>query len=321
MPEIFINQLKEYIQVSMKSNSHIILKKELENLNIKYLENVSMKKHTTFGVGGNADIFILPNKNSQISDIIKLIKKNDVKYYFLGSGSNILITDKGIRGAIVSLKKSSKKIIFNNSEVYVDCGVMLGTLVKELNKKNIKGYESLIGVPGTVGGALFMNAGAYGSEISNNLISVSAIDMNGYEKSYSSEDLTFSYRSSSFSKNEILLDAIFKCQKGNKDTIKINRKLASNSRKEKQPLNFRSAGSIFKNPNKKIAAGLLIDKAGLKGLTIGGAQVSKKHANFIININEAKYSDVFELIEIIRKKVFEEFNVKLELEIKIIGEK
>ena len=166
----------------MKYNNQITLKKELENLNIKYLENVSMKKHTTFGVGGNADIFILPNKNSQISDIIKLIKKNDIKYYFLGSGSNILITDKGIRGAIVSLKKSSKKIIFNNSEVYVDCGVMLGTLVKELNKKNIKGYESLIGVPGTVGGALFMNAGAYGSEISNNLISVSTIDINGYEK-------------------------------------------------------------------------------------------------------------------------------------------
>jgi len=305
----------------MKNKNQLAFKKDLDSLNIKYLENVSMKKHTTFGIGGDADIFILPEKNSQISDIIKLINKNKIECYFLGSGSNILVTDKGIRGAIISLKKSSKKILFKKSEVHVDCGVMLGTLVKELNKKNIEGYESLIGVPGTVGGALFMNAGAYGSEISNNLISVNTIDINGYKKIYSVNDLTFKYRTSSFTKNEILLNAVFKCTKGNKTLIEKNRRLASKSRKEKQPLNYRSAGSIFKNPNEKLAAGFLIDKAGLKGLTIGGAQISKKHANFIININKAKYLDVYKLIKIIKEKVLKKFNLKLELEIKIIGEK
>jgi len=293
------------------------IKENLNFLRIKYLENELMKKHTTFGIGGPADLFILPNKNSQIKKIIKLIK--NTKYYFLGSGSNILVDDEGIRGVIVSLKKSSKKIIFNNNQVSADCGVMLGRFIKELNRNNITGFESLGGVPGTLGGALIMNAGAFGGEISNHLLSVTSINMNGEIKKYSNSDIDFSYRKSSFPKDEILISAIFKCIKGNKNTIKDKRLNASYLRKKNQPLRYRSAGSIFKNPGKNLAAGYLIDKAGLKGRKIGGAEISKKHGNFIINTGNASSRDVINLIDMITKKIKSKFDVSLKLEIKVLG--
>jgi len=295
------------------------IKDELDLLEISYLEDEIMKKHTTFGIGGSADLFILPNKNSQIKQLIDIIKDKNIQYYFLGSGSNILIDDKGLRGIIVSLKKSSKKIVFENNQVFVDCGVMLGTLVKELSKNDITGFESLGGVPGTVGGALIMNAGAFGGEISNHLVSVTSINMNGKIKKYSNTDIDFSYRKSTFPKDELLMDATFKCNKGNKNKIKSKRLAASSLRKNNQPLRYRSAGSIFKNPEGNLAAGYLIDKTGLKGKRIGGAQISKKHANFIINIDNASSGDVIKLINVIEKKVKSKFDVKLELEIKILG--
>ena len=301
-------------------NNINILKNKLKESDIGFLENEPMKNHTTFGIGGPIDVLILPKKNSQIQKILQLINRYEIKLYYFGSGSNILINDIGLSGAGLSLKKSSKKIIFNKSTVYVDCGAMLGTFVKEVSKRNYCGFESLIGVPGTIGGALIMNAGAYGSEISNNLISVNTIKLDGKVQTYLQNDIDFSYRSSSFPKNEILLNAIFNCKKGNESLIKKNKANASQSRKNNQPLKFRSAGSIFKNPRKDLPAGLLIDKAGLKGKSIGGAMVSDKHANFIVNINSAKFSDVMELINISKKKVFDKFNIKLDLEIKIYND-
>lgn len=295
------------------------IKENLDLLEIKYLENELMRKHTTFGIGGPADLFILPSKNSQIEDIINIIRDKNIDYYFFGSGSNILIDDDGLRGIIISLKKSSKKILFNDNKVFVDCGAMLGTLVKKLSKHNITGFESLGGVPGTVGGALIMNAGAFGAEISNHLLSVSSITMGGEIKTYKNTDINFSYRTSSFPKDELLINAIFKCDKGSEDLIKQKRLDASNLRKKNQPLKYRSAGSIFKNPSQNLAAGYLIDKSGLKGKRIGGAQISEKHANFIINTDNASSSDVIGLINMIEKNVNSKFNIKLELEIKILG--
>jgi len=300
---------KEYINIKQKLISH----------QIKYLENESMKRHTTFGIGGSADLFILPKDLLEIETTINIIKDKNINYYFFGSGSNILIDDNGLRGIIISLKKSSKKIVFNNDEVFVDCGAMLGTLVKKINQHNITGFESLGGVPGTVGGALIMNAGAFGAEISNHLISVKTINMKGEIKTYKNKDIDFSYRSSSFPKNELLVNAVFKCNKGNKDIIKNKKTHASELRKKNQPLKYRSAGSIFKNPSQDLAAGYLIDKVGLKGKKIGGAQISEKHANFIININNASSNDVMELIKLIKKEIKSKFNIKLELEIKILG--
>ena len=295
------------------------IKEDLDLLGIKYLENELMKKHTTFGIGGPSDLFILPSNNSQIKDVINIIRDKNIEYYFLGSGSNILIDDDGLQGIIVSLKKSSKKIVFTENKVSVDCGAMLGTLVKELSKHNITGFESLGGVPGTVGGALMMNAGAFGEEISNYLLSVTSINMDGKVKKYNNTDISFSYRTSSFPKNELLISAIFKCDKGSKNIIKQKRLDASSLRKKNQPLKYRSAGSIFKNPKKNLAAGYLIDQAGLKGEKIGGAQISEKHANFIINVENASSNDVIGLINMIKKKVKSKFDVKLELEIKILG--
>ena len=302
----------------MNSNYNKI-QNELNLIGANYLINESMSKHTTFGIGGPVDLLILPKDNSQISDIINIINTHNIAFYFLGSGSNILVTDSGIRGAVISLKKSSKKIIFNNSTVFVECGVMLGTLVKQLNHRYITGFESLMGVPGTVGGALMMNAGAFGSEISNNLLSVSAIDQNGNIKKYSIRDINFSYRNSDFPNNEILIDALFKCKRGNKKIIDNKKYSASKLRKENQPLKYRSAGSIFKNPS-NMAAGYLIDQAGLKGKKIGGAEISNKHANFILNIDNAKCNDVMKLIKIISNEIYTLYNIKLELEIKVIGE-
>ena len=302
----------------MNSNYNKI-QNELNLIGANSLINESMSKHTTFGIGGPVDLLILPTDNSQILDIINIINTHNIEFYFLGSGSNILVTDSGIRGAVISLKKSSKKIIFNDSTVFVECGVMLGTLVKQLNHRDITGFESLMGVPGTVGGALMMNAGAFGSEISNNLLSVSAIDQNGNIKKYSIRDINFSYRNSDFPNNEILIDALFKCKRGNKKIIENKKYRASKLRKENQPLKYRSAGSIFKNPS-NMAAGYLIDQAGLKGKKIGGAEISNKHANFILNIDNAKCNDVMKLIKIISNKIYTLYNIKLELEIKIIGE-
>ncbi len=300
-------------------NKYQNIENDLKLIGSNYLINESMIKHTTFGIGGPVDILILPKDNSQISEIINSINTHNIQFYFLGSGSNILVTDEGIRGAVISLKKSSKKIIFKESTVFVECGVMLGTLVKQLNHRDITGFESLVGVPGTVGGALMMNAGAFGAEISNNLLSVNTIDQNGNIKKYSVGDIDFSYRDSNFPTNEILINALFKCKRGNKKIIDDKKNSASKLRKKNQPLKYRSAGSIFKNPH-DVAAGYLIDQAGLKGIRIGDAEISTKHANFIINLGNAKSSDVIELIKLIKNKVYTLYNIKLELEIKIIGE-
>ena len=301
------------------NNQYNIIKENLDNLGIHYLENEPMRKHTTFGIGGPVDLMVLPSNNSMIEDIIKIINRNNINYYFLGSGSNILVNDEGIKGIVISLKKSSKEIIFKENKVYVECGAMLGTFVKKLNNKNIAGYETLIGVPGTVGGALIMNAGAFGSEISKNLISVNAININGQKKHYKFKDINFAYRYSSFNRDDILIDALFRCQVGNKKNIEENKKKASNLRKTNQPLKYRSAGSIFKNPTSSVAAGYLIDKAGLKGTKIGDAEISNKHANFILNLGKAKSNEVLDLIKMIKEKIKIMFDINLELEIKILG--
>ena len=286
----------------------------------KLLKNESLKKHTTFGVGGKAKIFIIPKSCEDIIKIIQFSRKNKVKTTFIGSGSNIVASDKGYNGIIISLKKAFNKISFSNNEIKVESGTMLSSMVKKAINKGYKGFESLVGVPGTVGGALIMNAGAHGSEISELFISARTIDNNGEIKFYKRSDINFSYRDSSFSKEEILLDAKFKLIEGSQEKINQKKKDVSIKRKTSQPLSYKSAGSIFKNPSDKVAAGYLIDQAGLKGLRIGDAEISQKHANFIINHGKAKASEIINLINIMQNKVKNMFDVKLELEVKIIGE-
>tara|TARA_Y100000996_G_C22474949_1_gene623706 strand:- start:63 stop:983 length:921 start_codon:yes stop_codon:yes gene_type:complete len=286
----------------------------------KLLFNEPMHKHTTFGIGGNVACYIMPQTINELKNILIYSTKNELDIFFMGSGSNILVSDNGYDGIIISLKRTFKKIeIKEDGTIISESGVMLGSMVKKAINKGIEGMESLAGVPGTVGGALYMNAGAYNHEISNYFESARLLDNSGNEKIYKKSDIKFGYRYSSFPKNEILIEAIFKYPKGNPETILKNKKNASIKRKTSQPLNFRSAGSIFKNPNQKYAAGYLIDQSGLKGLAIGGAQISDKHANFIVNKGDAKAQDVLDLINIARATVLEKFNIKLELEIKLLG--
>ena len=296
-------------------------KKEICNLvDSKILFDEPLKKHTTFGVGGLASIFIYPSSIDDLKKILNYAYKNNIKIFFMGSGSNMLISDNGFDGIVLCLRKSFKNFDYNDSfETVAGTGVMLGQMVRTLTKNSVRGLESLIGVPGTLGGALIMNAGAYGSEISNYLVSIKCITLEGIEKNYMKEDLEFSYRYSNIPKNEIVVEAKFQFQTGDINEIKINKDKASQSRRNNQPLQYRSAGSIFKNPKNGTAAGYLIDQAKLKGLKKGDAEISTKHANFIINHGNATSDNITDLIKIIKAEVYNKFKVNLELEVKLMG--
>ena len=279
-----------------------------------------LAKHTTFGIGGPADCMVLPETREELSKLLKYAYQKKISAIFIGSGSNILVWDKGFDGIVISLKKSFKNLtIKRNSQIIVEAGVMLGTMVKQAMAAEIGGLESLIGVPGTVGGALIMNAGAFGSEISKYFEEAKTMTIEGDTKSYKKGEIEFSYRHSTFPKNEILLEATFQCKRGKPAEILKDKKIASDGRKSNQPLKFRSAGSIFKNPSDSLAAGYLIDKTGLKGTERGGAAISEKHANFIVNMGDATAADVLYLIKLAKKYVAKKFHINLELEVKLIG--
>ena len=282
------------------------------------LENEPMSKHTSYGIGGPASAYITPRDRNDLCSILKFAVKNDITVYFIGSGSNLLVSDNGINGIVISPAKSLRMLEIEDNSIVAESGVMLGKLVKETMKRNLTGLESLIGVPGTLGGALIMNAGAFGGEISNYLISVDVMTSKGKLKTYKANEIDFSYRFSSFSTDEFILLARFTLKVEDPNIISERRKVASSGRKTNQPLRFRSAGSVFKNP-KDHAAGYLIDKVGLKGKRIGDAEISTHHANFFINHGNASASDITGLIELAKNAVLKKFDIELELEIKTIG--
>ena len=282
------------------------------------LENEPMSKHTSYGIGGPASAYITPTDRDDLCSILKFAVKNDITVYFIGSGSNLLVSDDGINGIVISPAKSLRMLEIEDNSIVAESGVMLGKLVKETMKRNLTGLESLIGVPGTLGGALIMNAGAFGGEISNYLISVDVMTSKGKLKTYKANEIDFSYRFSSFSTDEFILLARFTLKFEDPNIISERRKVASSGRKTNQPLRFRSAGSVFKNP-KDHAAGYLIDKVGLKGKRIGDAEISTHHANFFINHGNASASDITGLIELAKNAVLKKFDIELELEIKTIG--
>ena len=282
------------------------------------LENEPMSKHTSYGIGGPASAYITPYDREDLAQVLQFAHKNKLPIYFIGSGSNLLVADQGINGIVVSPARSLKKLEIDGNSIRAESGVMLGRLVKECMKNNLSGLETLVGVPGTLGGALVMNAGAFGGEISNYLQSVEIMKMNGSTKTYKTKDINFSYRFSSFKQDEFIILANFILPNEDPNIIKQKKNIASSGRKTNQPLKFRSAGSVFKNPE-NFAAGYLIDKVGLKGKKIGGAEISTHHANFFINHGNASAEDITRLIKLAKKAVFDKFNIELELEIKTIG--
>lgn len=291
-----------------------LLENNIKKENIQM--NEKMSKHTSFKTGGVADFFIKIYTIDELKIVIKICKQNNLPIFILGNGTNILVKDEGYRGVIINLKFENIKI--NEEIVTVGSGVKNAILANKLAENNLTGFEFASGIPGTIGGAIKMNAGAYGGEIKDILVDVKCMDYDGNIINLDNKACEFDYRHSIFfNKNLIILEANFKLNKGKKEEILNKMNELNAKRKEKQPLEYPNAGSTFKRGDGFITA-MLIDECGLKGYSIGGAEVSKKHAGFIINKNNATTSDILKLIDYVKNKVFEEKNKKIELEIDII---
>ena len=299
----------------------ILEKAKLNKENLYYDE--PMAKHTSFKIGGPADVFIKVDNIEELKEILDLSKKNQIPLTIIGNGSNLLVTDKGIRGitAKLNLKDIEIKNENNKQIIKVEAGVPVGLLAQKLLKEEITGFEELSGIPGTIGGAVIMNAGAHGKELKDILKKVTAMDYNGNIHEFTNEECLFSYRNSRFQKEKyIILQATLELEKGNSTEIKEKKDEYMQFRKEKQPIEYPNAGSTFKRGEDFVTA-KLIDEAGLKGYKVGGAQVSEKHAGFIVNVDNATAKDVIELTDYIKEKIEEKFGKKINLEIQIIGEK
>jgi len=282
--------------------------------------NEPMCKHTSFKIGGPADIFVKPKNIDKLKNIIRIAKENNIQATVIGNGSNLLIKDGGIRGIVI--KPDFKEIKFlEDNKVEVGAGVLLSKIANEAYNKSLSGLEFASGIPGTIGGAIRMNAGAYGSEFKDIVISSKYLDKDLNVHDISNEEHEFKYRHSRFceNKNDIIVSTTLQLKEANKEEIKAKMDENNNSRREKQPINFPSAGSTFKRGEEYITA-QLIDKCNLKGYNVGDACVSEKHAGFIVNKGNATAKDVLELIDIVKKKVCEKFNVNIELEMEVLGE-
>ena len=288
---------------------------------IDFKENQYMKNYTTFKIGGPADIIVFPQNEKEISDIVKYCSENNIPFDIIGNGSNLLITDNGIDGCVIALGKNFANIkLIETNKIYAESGVPLSSLCVFAMKHGLSGLEFAYGIPGTVGGAIRMNAGAYGGEIKDileNCRFISAADFS--IKDISNPDACFSYRKSIFCSNKnIISGAVFTLQEGKEEDIQNKMYELINKRKNSQPLEFPNGGSTFKRPEGAFAA-QLIDECGLKGYHIGDAYVSEKHAGFVVNKGNALFSDVIKLIEDIKYTVKCKKGIQLETEIEIIG--
>ena len=292
-----------------------LIKEFIEKNNIgKYEENVSLAKHTTYRVGGNAKIFVYPKNKEKLINLLNFLKNNKIKYKILGNGSNTLFSDKEYDGVIIKLDCFDNIKYFRNT-VTAEAGVNLIKLSNQTVRKGLAGLEFATGIPGTVGGAIYMNAGAYKSDMGYITKSAKVLTPNLEVIVMTNKELNFHYRSSFLQKNKdyICLEATFELRKNDKNLLLEIVEDRKKRRIESQPLEYPSAGSVFRNPE-NLFAGKLIEDLGYKGYSIGGAKVSEKHANFIINYNNATSSDIKELIEFIKKEVKEKYNVELKVE-------
>lgn len=279
--------------------------------------NEPMSKHTTFKIGGNADFYVCPETYNELKEIIETLKKHSLPYMVIGNGSNLLVSDKGIEGAVISTEKITA-ITLSGKSIYADAGVKLSALASEATKNSLSGLEFAAGIPGTVGGGVFMNAGAYDGEMKN-IIEFVRVLRDGQIIDLTPDLCFFGYRTSIFqSSGDIILGASFLLIPGDREEISLKIHELNSRRKLKQPLEFPSAGSAFKRPEGYFA-GKLIEDSGLRGFSIGGAQVSEKHCGFIINKGGATASDVTELIKYIKTSVYIRYGVKLQEEIRLIG--
>ncbi|WP_207666070.1 UDP-N-acetylmuramate dehydrogenase [Thermohalobacter berrensis] len=279
-----------------------------------------MKDHTSFKIGGPVDIMVLPKNIDEISNTVKFCKENNINFYIIGNGSNLLVSDKGIRGLVIKISENFSDIKVEGNRIIAQAGILLSKLSKVALRNSLKGLEFASGIPGSLGGAITMNAGAYGGEMKDVVKKVKCMDRDGNVYEYTNEEMDFGYRKSLVQKkNLIVLEVEMELCKGDYNEIKEEMDILTEKRNAKQPLSMPSAGSTFKRP-KGHYAGKLIQDAGLKGLKYGNAQVSDLHSGFIVNIGNATCEEVLTLIKIVQKTVKDKFGVELEPEVKIIGE-
>jgi UDP-N-acetylmuramate dehydrogenase len=299
----FYNQLTEFM--------------ELDDINVAE----PMSNHTTFKIGGPADYFITPRTVEHLQEAVRLCQKENIPYYIMGNGSNLLVGDKGYRGAIIQVSKKFNQIQFEeNGHVTAGAGIMLSKLAMEIAEHQLTGFEYEAGIPGTLGGAVAMNAGAYGGEIKDYIVSATVLEKEGNLLTLQKEELALGYRTSIIQKEDyVVVSATFAFQHGNKDEI-LSKIIDFNSRrKEKQPLEFPSAGSTFKRPEGHFAGKLIMD-AGLAGYKVGDIMVSEKHCGFVINLGSGTAHQVLTIIEDIQRIVYEKSGVRLEPEVRLLGE-
>ncbi len=277
-----------------------------------------MKKHTTFRTGGEADYFVTVQEENVLPELRTYLEKNKIPYYVIGNGSNLLFPDEGYAGVIIQIGRFPDDIRISDTAVTAGAGVKLSLLANRAYQAGLTGMEFAAGIPGTVGGAVVMNAGAYGDEMKDILVQAKVMDAQGNIFRLSRDELDLSYRHSIIpEKAFIVLEADFLLQHGNPEEIKAVMNALAAKRREKQPLEYASAGSTFKRPEGYFA-GKLIQDAGLKGFSVGDAQVSEKHSGFVINRGNATTQDILTLVQEVQEKVFQDFGVKLEMEVKVV---
>jgi len=291
---------------------------ELSKLQYDKEFNYPMKKYTSLRVGGKADLIIYPNNSKELVELLNLMRKKNIPWVVLGGGSNTIVYDRGIKGVVVSTKKLRKIEFRNSGEILAEAGAVLGTILNKTINRGMSGFEFSAGIPGTVGGGIFMNAGANCGEIKDVTERVWIWDGNK-EVPIDRADINFEYRKSNLPENCVITKALFQLKISSKEKVERKVKDYLDKRSKTQPIKYTNTGSIFKNPPQE-PAGKLLEELGLKGFKIGGAKISEIHANFIINSGNASTNDVLELIEFAKKQALAKRGINLETEVRIIGE-
>lgn len=288
---------------------------------MKIIKDVEMKDYTSFKAGGKANKMVICEREDEVIETLREIKEKNEKYIMLGNGSNTLVKDSGFSGTVIKLGDSFSKIIRTGNNLVCGGNTLMSVVAKYALKEGLTGFEFASGIPGSIGGAFFMNAGAYGGEIKDIAKSAKIISRDTLElKEVGLSDMGLSYRHSAFQENgDIILSVEISLEEGNKSEIESTMKDLAKKRNSKQPVQFPSAGSFFKRPEGHFA-GKLIQDSGMKGVSVGGAQVSELHSGFIINKGNATATDIIQLMELVQKKVYEKFGISLEPEVRIIGD-
>ncbi len=285
----------------------------------RVLFDAPMRRFTSMKVGGPADSLLFPKNQEELKKIVRCARRRKIPFLILGNGTNLVVTDKGVRGWMISLTQGMKKIETNGEVVVAEAGSSLQRLVQFTLQKGLEGLEPFFGIPGTVGGGVAMNAGAWGAELKDVLLSVTFMKEDGEVTERSRSRLRFSYRGLVLPPSWIILKSKFQLGKGIREEIRERMRSYSEMRRKRQPLDYPSAGSVFKNPQEG-PAGRWIEEAGLKGFRIGQAMVSERHANFIINLGKARAEEVIRLMELVENRVYKEKGISLEREVKVVGE-